>query len=292
MRPEFEKYNLIDNYLGGKLSEQENSAFEQSMAEDSSLREEVFDRKVTNEIIIENRFFDITSGLRAPAGGITRTLFSNSVKRFVGIGAAVAVIIFTPYYFSKRTEEQPVENTSSPEQKTNAAETVAPLAEQQTQPTEEILLEEQAQENTEAVETTPAEEQPLVEEEVTVEKTPAVKNTTTVIPSAKKKKKAKSYILEIPIDDPSAKGHQANSYVFSPAKGQSWKIPMHNHKEAKVTIFNKEGNEVFSAAIEQGKNTSWKGISTDGTKQKAGKYAYLLDFGNGNIEHGHVTINP
>lgn len=291
MRPEFEKYSLIDNYLGGKLSEQENSAFEQSMAEDSSLREDVFDRKVANEIIIEKRFFDITSGLRTPAPGITRTLFSNSVKRFVGIGAAVAVILFTPYYFSKRAEEQPVENTISPEQKSEGAETVAPLTEQQTEASQEVLLEEQEQGNTEPIETAPQEE-PLIEEEKVVEKTPDVKKTAPAFTSAKKNKKAKSYILEIPIDDPSAKGHQANSYAFSPAKGQSWKIPMHNYKEAKVTIFNKEGNEVFSSTVEQGKNSNWKGISTDGTKQKAGKYAYLLDFGNGKIEHGHVTINP
>ncbi len=67
---------------------------------------------------------------------------------------------------------------------------------------------------------------------------------------------------------------------------------MHNHKEATVTIFNKEGNEVFTANIEQGKNSSWNGISKEGIKQKGGKYAYLLDFGNGKIEHGHVTINP
>lgn len=292
MRPEFEKYSLIDNYLGGKLSEQENSAFEQSMAEDSSLREDVFDRKVANEIIIEKRFFDITSGLRAPAGGITRTLFSNSIKRFVGIGAAVAVILFTPYYFSKRAE-QPLENTSGPEQKSEVPETVTPLAEQQNQATQEVILEEQEQanENTEAIEPSP-EEQPVVVEEKAIEKTPAIKKATAVTRTVKKKKKAKSYILEIPIDDPSAKGHQANSYVFSPAKGQSWKIPMHNYKDATVTIFNKEGNEVFTSSVEQGKNNTWKGISTDGTKQKAGKYAYLIDFGNGKIEHGHVTINP
>lgn len=287
MRPEFEKYNLIDNYLSGKLSEQENSAFEQSMAEDSSLREDVFDRKVVNEIIIEKRFFDITSGLRMPASG-TRALLSKSVKRFVGIGAAVTVILFTPYYFSKRAE-QPIENTSSPEQKSEPAEAIAPVAQQQEeQPTPEIIYEEQAQgENTESIE--PAiEEKTVVEEIVVKEKTPTVAKPAV----SAKKKKAKSSILEIPIDDPSAKGHQANSFVFNPAKGQSWKIPMHNHKEAKVTIFNKEGNEVFTAHLEQGKNTSWKGISTDGAKQKAGKYAYLLDFGNGKIEHGHVTINP
>jgi hypothetical protein len=287
MRPEFEKYSLIDNYLGGKLSEQENSAFEKSMAEDSSLREEVFDRKVVNEIIIEKRFFDITTGLRTPAGG-TRALLSKSVKRFVGIGAAVAVILFTPYYFSKRAE-QTVENTSSPEQKSEPAETVTPLVEQQSQANQEVILEEQVQENTEAVVEATPEVQPV--EEPVIEKSTESKKAV-VTPAVKKKKKAKSYILEIPIDDPSAKGHAANNYTFSPAKGQSWKIPMHNHKEATVTIFNKEGNEVFTSSIEQGKNATWKGISTDGTKQKAGKYAYLLDFGNGKIEHGHVTINP
>ncbi|MBC7488627.1 MAG: gliding motility-associated C-terminal domain-containing protein, partial [Cytophagaceae bacterium] len=218
-------------------------------------------------------------------------LFSNSVKRFVGIGAAAAVMLFTPYYFIKRAEEQPVANTSSPGQKSEAVETVAPVKAQQTEPIQEVMLEEQVQEHTEAVETV-EEEVPVVAEEKVIEKTPIVRKTTTIVPAVKKKKKAKSYILEIPIDDPSAKGHQANSYAFSPAKGQTWKIPMHNYKEAKVTIFNKEGSEVFSSSIEQGKSTTWKGISTDGAKQKAGKYAYLLDFGNGKIEHGHVTINP
>lgn len=287
MRPEFEKYSLIDNYLGGKLSEQENSAFEQSMAEDSSLRQEVFDRKVVNEIIIEQRFFDIASGLRTPAGGgISRTLFSNSVKRFVGIGAAVAVILFTPYYFNKRTEEQPIENTSSPEQKSETAEIAIPLAEPQIQTAQEVTLEEQ-------VDTLSAE--PIVEEvvpEKAIETAPTIKKAKPAVATVKKKKGAKSSILEIPIDDPSAKGHQANSYVINPAKGQSWKIPMHNHKEATVTIFNKEGAEVFTSSVQQGKTTTWKGVSNEGVKQKAGKYAYLLDYGNGNIEHGHVTINP
>jgi len=285
MRPEFEKYNLIDNYLSGKLSEQENSAFEQSMAEDSSLREDVFDRKVVNEIIIEKRFFDITAGLRVPASG-TRALLSKSVKRYVGIGAAVSVILFTPYYFSKRAEEPTEKTTTGTEQKSEPAEILAPVAQQEEQADPALVYEEQTQENTERVEPT-IEEQPVVEEIVVKEKTPVVKPVVIA-----KKKKAKSSILEIPIDDPSAKGQQANSFTFNPAKGQSWKIPMHNHKEAKVTIFNKEGNEVFTSNLEQGKNTNWKGISTDGVKQKAGKYAYLLDFGNGKIEHGHVTINP
>jgi hypothetical protein len=286
MRPEFEKYSLIDNYLSGKLSEQENSAFEKSMAEDSSLREDVFDRKVVNEIIIEKRFFDITGGLRVPASG-TRSLLTKSVKRFVGIGAAVTVILFTPYYFSKRAE-QTTENTTSPEQKTETTQTISPLAEQENQPVEDVVLEEQEQAPVVAEETISAETQEpeVMEEKAPVVTKPAVKATNN------KKKKAKSYILEIPIDDPSAKGHQANSYHFSPAKGQSWKITMHNHKEASITIFNKDGNEVFTGTLEQGKNTRWNGLSNDGTKQKAGKYAYLLDFGNGKIEHGHVTINP
>ena len=287
MRPEFEKYTLIDNYLSGKLSEQENSAFEQSMAEDSTLREDVFDRKVVNEIIIEKRFFDITGGLRVPASG-TRGFFSKSVKRFVGIGAAVTVILFTPYYFSKRAE-QTVENTTTPEQKVETAETAAPLV-QQEQPTPEALLEEQVQENTDVIEENFTEEPPL-EAPVIAKETPAV--TKPVVKATNnKKKKAKSYILEIPIDDPSAKGHQANSYHFNPAKGQSWKIPMHNHKVASITIFNKDGNEVYTGNLQQAKNSSWNGVSNDGIKQKAGKYAYLLDFGNGKIEHGHVTINP
>jgi len=280
MRPEFEKYSLIDNYLSGKLSAQENNAFEKEMAEDSALREDVFDRKVVNEIIIEKRFYDIAAGLRT-APTATASLLSKSIKRFVGIGAAVTVILFTPYYFSKRAE-QAIENTTAPEQKTETPETLTAPAVQETT-TDAIVLEEQPQANETVVPST--EENATVEEEKVV----TTKKTST---ATKTKKKAKSYILEIPIDDPSAKGHGANSYTFSASKGQSWKIPVKNHPQATITIFNKQGDEVYSAELQKDKNTQWKGISNDGTKQKAGKYAYLLDFGNGDIEHGHVTINP
>jgi hypothetical protein len=280
MRPEFEKYSTIDDYLNGKLSDQENTAFEKSMSEDKALREEVFDRKVVNEIIIEKRFFDIASGLRtAPTG--PGSLISSSLKRFVGIGAAVIVILYTPYYFSKQSE-QAVQNTTSPEKKDEPAK--VPTA--TTQEQDVVMLEEQNQENRN---TEPATEEP------TANTTTEEHDEMTVVTkksSVAKKKKAKSYILEIPIDDPSAKGHSANSYSFSISKGQSWKIPVEKHSQATLTIFTKEGDEVFSSVLNTAKTNSWNGISNDGVKQKAGKYAYLLDFGKGNIEHGHVTINP
>lgn len=282
MRPEFEKYSLIDNYLSGKLTEQESSAFEKSMAEDPALREDVFDRKVVNEIIIENRFFDIAAGLRTPAS-ITQRIFSKSVKRFVGIGAAITVILFTPYYFSKRSE-QTVETSVSADQTALSSETTASSEESSPK---EIVLEEQLQE-TNPADLVDSVSTPSEQSTEAIKAETSTKEKTTV---ASTKKKAKSYILEIPIDDPSAK-HSSNSYAFNPSKNQSWKVPMGNYKQANLTIFNKEGDEVYSASIETGKNNRWNGLSAAGMKQKAGKYTYLLDFGNGKIEHGHVTINP
>jgi hypothetical protein len=286
MRPEFEKYSAIDDYLSGKLSDQENTSFEKNMAEDPTLREDVFDRKVMNEIIIEKRFFDIASSIRtAPSN--TGSLLSNSVKRFIGIGAAITVILFTPYYFSKRSE-QAVENTSGSEQQAGKTENPSTSLDKSTATTtavEQPIMQEEQLQSGESKELVASEELPStpVEEKVVV--TPKEKTAVT------KKKKNKSYVLEIPIDDPTAKGHQANSYSFN-LKGQGWKIPMKSHSEAVLTIFNKEGDEVYSAAIVKDKNNHWMGISNNGIKQKAGKYAYLLDFGNGDIEHGHVTINP
>ncbi|MDB5272641.1 MAG: hypothetical protein JWO58_1008 [Chitinophagaceae bacterium] len=286
MRPEFEKYNLIDNYLNGKLPAQEISAFEKELSEDAALREDVFDRKVVNEIIIEKRFYDIATGLRTAPTGVS--LLSKSLKRFVGIGAAVTVILFTPYYFSKRAE-QAVENTPAPEQQNKASEALtAPSVQENTNTT--TLVEEQPQEN-ENIESATEENRTAETETTPVEEKKVIPSKKVVAP-VKTKRKAKSYILEIPIDDPSAKGHAANSYTFSVSKGQSWKIPLKNHQKATITIFNKQGDEVYSAELQKDKNTTWKGLSNDGTKQKVGKYAYLLDFGNGDIQHGHVTINP
>ncbi len=276
MRPEFETYREIDNYLNNQLSEQENIAFEQRMQENPEFKDLVFERKVMNEIIIENRFFDITSTLRKIPPGY-QSIFSDTVKRFLGIGAAITVILFTPYYFvHQRNKETLPDHFKVEGAKEETPETVVdPNTEQEiisSIDTSSLLLKE-------PVTTT----SPLVKEE----------RIAQTIQKAAAKKVDKSYVVEIPIDDPSASAtKEVHTFSFSPSKGEIWSIPLKKADHANLKVFNQEGAEVFALLVEKEKTNHWNGYSNQGIKLNPGKYLYVLDFGNGNIEHGHVVINP
>lgn len=275
MRPEFETYSEIDSYLNNQLSEQDNRAFEQKMHQDPAFKELVFDRKVMHEIIIENRFFNITNTLRKTPPAY-QSLFSNTVKRFLGIGAAISVILFTPYYFVQQsTKKTPPTNYRVEETK------------EETSPTN--IKEENSEKNGIALDTNTA-ITPVIESPVLTEEKPVAK---TGVKKSSPKKVDKSYIVEIPIDDPSASTtKQVHTFSFSPSKGETWTIPLKKASHGNLKVFNQEGTEVFAVVAEKEGTNNWNGHSNQGLKLKPGKYLYVLDFGNGHLEHGHVVINP
>jgi hypothetical protein len=267
MRPEFEKYEEIDSYLNGKLSMQDSLAFEQQMKDDETLREEVFDRKITNEIILESRFNNIASSFGSIPVAAPKT-FTKPLTWAAG-AAGIAVIASIVYYYS------PQKNTVNPVIVEDTIE--QPLIKKQ-------AIESDASENTEAIQV----EKP--EEKIIAKNTDAKKEETRVDKSTQKNDN--SYVVAIPIHKGNTEKTHQNTYAFSPKKGENWTIPMLEHESAILKVFTSKGTEVFSASVKKEDAPQWDGRSIENKTLEAGTYLYMLDFGKGNTEQGHVIINP
>ncbi len=79
------------------------------------------------------------------------------------------------------------------------------------------------------------------------------------------------------------------TYVFSPDKGETWKIEGVANQEYAITIINIAGNQVYKSQHTNGE-FEWNGINQHGTLLDAGLYIYLLEYTNGTKENGQVTI--
>ena len=81
----------------------------------------------------------------------------------------------------------------------------------------------------------------------------------------------------------------SGKYVISPVEGQFWKIPVEG-KSAKLKIFNKGGIQIYSMDITNGSPEEWDGRDLHGSYPEPGVYLYLLEFSDGHIEQGYITM--
>jgi hypothetical protein len=79
------------------------------------------------------------------------------------------------------------------------------------------------------------------------------------------------------------------TYVFSPDKGETWKIEGVANQEYTLTILNIAGNQVYKTPHMHGE-FEWNGFNQNGSLLDAGLYIYVLEYTNGTKENGQVTI--
>ena len=110
MKPEYELYNQIDNYLNNKLSEAESQEFAQKLLVDTELAQQVKLQSLTNELIIENRFNEIF----ANAATTYDKEKSNLRNKLLTAGAAILVASGALlYFYGGNKTETPSQNISS-----------------------------------------------------------------------------------------------------------------------------------------------------------------------------------
>ncbi len=95
MKPEYELYHQIDNYLNNKLSETDGEHFKQLLKDDAMLAEQVTLQSLTNELIIEKRFNDIYNT-------VASTYEADKMKlknKLFFLGASLFIASATLFYF-------------------------------------------------------------------------------------------------------------------------------------------------------------------------------------------------
>lgn len=95
MKPEYERYQQIDNYLNDKLSEAERENFSQLLKEDATLADQVKLQALTNDLIIENRF----NAIFAAAATTYEREQSNLKNKLWGFGATLLIASTALFYF-------------------------------------------------------------------------------------------------------------------------------------------------------------------------------------------------
>ncbi|MBC7389222.1 MAG: SprB repeat-containing protein [Opitutaceae bacterium] len=78
------------------------------------------------------------------------------------------------------------------------------------------------------------------------------------------------------------------NYHFNPFIGEKWEIPL-TKLNAELTIKDNAGNTYFSTIIPAGSQEYWTGMSVNG-ELKPGYYLYLIQYADGSINQGSVTI--
>lgn len=100
MKPEYELYQQIDNYLKNKLSETERQEFDQKLKVDSELQEQVDLQLLTNELIVENRFDQIFNN-----AVIANTNTKSYSKAIIGGTSILIALIGSIFLFNDKSEK-------------------------------------------------------------------------------------------------------------------------------------------------------------------------------------------
>jgi hypothetical protein len=105
MKEEHHTYQLIDRYLKNELSSQESDEFEKRLQSDHAFEDAVNLQKLTNELLVEERFFRIMGEIDKPSKG------SDLKKGIILSGAALLLI--SGMYFTTGNTDKPGENIQS-----------------------------------------------------------------------------------------------------------------------------------------------------------------------------------
>jgi hypothetical protein len=98
MKEEYHTYQLIDRYLKNELSSHESDEFEKRLQSDDAFAEAVNLQKLTNELIVEERFFRIMNEIDKPSKG-------SDLKKGIILSGVVLVLISGIYLITRNTHK-------------------------------------------------------------------------------------------------------------------------------------------------------------------------------------------
>lgn len=123
MKPEYEKYDLIERYLKGELSEIERADFEQKLDTDDLLMEEVENHRAIHDLIIDQGLLELKAKMKAFDAGQTGKGYAVRIlSTVVLVTSLVAVGLVV---FNKRTDTpgQPAATAVNPSLSGNDSQT-------------------------------------------------------------------------------------------------------------------------------------------------------------------------
>lgn len=301
MNSETEIYDLIDLYLKGALAP--DHAFVKELEVNAQLRLEVEKQSLTNSAVIDFRILQMKQDLRS-----IQQQASNPAKGKLFLGLAFGLIILLGggyYWLSKpktlafevesiienkiaktqvppNTEKElvPIVATSGEmiirEKKTHAP-TIARLKE--SEGTKEIVVYEKlVKSDTQDIKVPPsvnATENQKVEKEAP----PVAKNIT-------KNYAKENYISEPKTDDLAL---TTVNYIFEPNR-EILGIELEPLRSGQFKVLDRSGRLLLQRTFSNIDKLEWDGVSKEGALLGSGIYPYIIEYTDGHIQKGSITI--
>jgi gliding motility-associated-like protein len=314
LRPELEKYHLIDRYLDGQLSVDELDDFKVRLATDSDFYEEVEIQKMSNLVIMASGYDKLRDKMTADIQELDR---KSAIRKSVIVGGTtiflglVALWWFLPFKPSATPDlKSPVASKSIEVKKVSVFNEVSSVktnvgvqaktpqvfvSKSATKSTNKELPKVTATqvaiastEPSEALQTKDlapvsvhsdhklATTEPL-QESIVVH---AVPLKQVQVEEVQKKEEVKK--VETP-------KKEANKVTFHP-EFETWSLPVTDQEAFTVSIFNRGGQLMFKRNSNEGHLQEWNGTSNSGSPLDAGVYVYVIEHQNGAQETGQITL--
>ena len=301
MKTEGELYQLIDQYLQGKLPP--DHPFLKDLAQDASLQEEVELQQLVTNAVIDNRLLKVqaeVNSLRSiPRPAPKRNYLAKTLVALV-VCAGVAYLVLNKFRQPEVIATNKVAISPSPSpvplSKTERKEP-SPIVPSSQKPIKSILPKmEEAQGNApSAVQLEPAAPVQIAETPKTVE---------VVLPEKLEEKKAivpleskatapllKKAEIETKTQEPETKTKPTmESHVFEPNR-ETWEVPTNMEKSGKLSIFDKNGLSVYKREFGKMEKITWDGTALTGGMLASTMYVYLIEYTDGSTQQGTVTLS-
>lgn len=302
-----ELYDKIDRYLAGKL--EDSQRFESEIANDKDLQQAVQLEKTLRDAVIDHSVLQTRKELESIRNEVAKETKQNNFWKWTGslLLVSSSFIAATLYFQNDRPLENkatiPSNNFSSNEtelsiSKVNVVEdkftgsspkTLTVSKTKQHQPNNPI-------ENDSVIEKTPL--KVLVEDRVEAsrkiteneqEKTEAkLDDRETKNTSEKPQTISEPKSTEKMTDNSAVK--RLENHIFEPTS-ETWNIPIAENKSGMFTVIDKAGEIVYKKAFGMNEEAHWDGYSSKGALLKAGLYGYVLDYMDGSVEQGTITLS-
>jgi hypothetical protein len=303
MQTEIEKFDLINKYLKGQLSEAARIQFEAKIGVDSELQAEIEMHRLLNEVIVDNYLIDVKQKTKHVFQ--QKKIQQNRKNWTIGLGSIILVgTIFVAYHqFNEMTAKvqtsltkevlptaKPNENQRNQTTSKTKAEPVGSLntIKEPTKPnhiTNEQIIEKPIE--TEIIPKT-------IVEELSISSSSQVKTEKPNLKSEESnptRLEVNNKVVVKSETQPETKLHEDIQLILNLSRGEPVTIPMEEGFDGKLEILNGNGVEIWQQNIINATPNTWDGTANSGGQTASGQYAFILKSNEGQIvKQGFITV--
>lgn len=298
-----ELYDKIDLFLANKL---EDKDFDKQLANDVSLQQMVEIEKALRNAVIDHSILQTREELKSIRKEVAQEKKQQKIGRLTGLILIVSAALLGSYFYLKNEEQTsfsdkknlvsaPEKNQESVSVTLSTEETKVKIKESKalTNPQKEkvVVLENKLFTNETSKhsisEIMQEEAKPLEQEKATPLDHSMAQKT---ISHLSEKPETKPEPLKTEKMTETNERKTSENHIFEPTL-ETWQIPNDHDKSGVFMVVDKTGEIVYKRTFETNEIAHWDGTSSKGTLLKAGLYGYLLDYMDGSVEQGTVTLS-